>query len=1498
MLTLSRHNKKESRVQIIILMAAILWMNTPLFADSNIAQQPLFLSRSVQPLVMLNLSNDHQLYFEAYPDYADLSGDGLADRTYQHSVDYFGYFDPYKCYAYESNIFVPKRLTNDKYCTNEWSGNFLNWISMSRIDVVRKILYGGYRSTDTSSQTILERSYIPSDAHSWVKYYNGSDLNQLTPFNSPQASTARSNSSHTLTTTNFRDSNNAKTFAITSGSFSVKIGDQIRLSERNSPENYMYGVVTTASSSSITVQVNGIGANSVPGKQISDWDIINPTRAGMSFCNTTWDSNSTNSQDVTSPPKIRMAEGNYSLWTANERWQCAWSGERSRTGHTEMRIGGISFSNGNEVSISGIYANSDNPTLNDGNNQEFNARVSVCVEGLHGTENCKQYQNGNYKPIGLLQRYGDTDQIHFGLLTGSYSKNKSGGMLRKNIGSFLDEVNPQTGQFLTPDSNESIVGTLNRLRIYGYQHGSNRGTYAGDNCSEDTPFNNGNCSNWGNPQAEIFLESLRYLAGLQPTAAFIGNDSSYITGLNNASWIDPYTSANYCASTNIIQFNASITSYDNDELSGISDIWPNTTAKQLTDIIGSGEGVHGNSYFVGVSGTANNRYCTGKLVSSLGDIFGICPEGPNLSGSYHIAGLAHKAYTSSIRSISDDNNQVLTNEVFVQTYGVSLAPAVPKIEISIPNSSRKVTILPACDNKGPGTTVEDRGRCALADFKVIDQDTNSGSFLITWDISEAGMDFDMDLNGVLTYSISSNNQITVTTRMFAQSSGRKAGFGYIISGTTADGFHAHSGINNYTFNDPTSVPGCNNCTVDNSPTSYTYNITTSTADSLEDPLFYAAKWGGFDKEQSINFPSSSMSWDSNSDGLPDNYFFAINPAQLSESLATVFDNIAESSSAAAATAANSTRLQTDNRIYQAVFESRFWSGQLISYSFSPYAANPESRMTELWRVPSETTPLPNWASRKILIHRNPDTVNFTWNAFTPAQQENWFNNDQNLLNYLRGDRTNEGIYRIRASELGDIVNSSPVYAGPELSFGHNIPGYSSFLTANQNRPGMIYVGSNSGMLHGFDASTGDEKFAFIPSEILPSIKNIADPNYTHQYFVDGQQHVAHVQINGSWETILVGSLGAGGRSIYALKVTDPDNPTVLWEFTDSDLGYTFGRPTIGQLDNGQWVVVFGNGYESPSQNAILYVVDIATGQTVPNGKITTSISGNNGLSAPTVVVDDLRTMTYAFAGDLRGNMWKFDLRSSVLSISFNNQPLYQAGNNQPITTKPAVGAHPAGGYMVYFGTGKYFENTDNLSPTPDSPVHSFYGIRDGSVITSKTQLLQQSIIWQGTLPISDSALRVTSNNVYQGSERGWYIDLIYNDNKQGERVIATPIIRHGRIIFTTLIPNADPCGFGGESWLMELSALTGSRLSYSVFDIDGDGAVNDGDEITIVVNGQTITVPVSGLASNVGIINTPTIIGDGATEFKVLSGSTGELQTVTERGDGRSRTRTTWRQLQ
>lgn len=1517
---------------------------------SGISQVPLFVRHSVTPQVMLTMSNDHQLYFEAYPDYADLSGDGEAERTYNHDIDYYGYFDSYKCYDYNTTnkMFVPESENSNKYCNGNWSGNFLNYISLARIDVIRKILYGGYRSTDTSTTSVLERTYLPNDAHSWVRYYDGNDINDLTPFSLPDTTETTSNSSHTVPAGSRNDSTDRKTFStLWNSTDDAQVGDQVVIQSQGSPETvWMEGVIRTFNTGSREINVQVTNSSGIDVNSYNDWTITNESRRGISFCNTTV-SGTTWSQNVTDPPLIRVASGNYSLWTANERWQCRWSNEKNRTGHSEMRIGEMSFSNGNAFSFTGIPANSDNPVKTDvglGIN-DYNVRVKACADGLIGKERCKQYPDGNYKPIGLLQHYGDDGRLHFGLLTGSYSRNKSGGVLRKNTSSLQDEVNVSTDGTFKEAAQGNIIESLNLMRIYGYSH--NDGTYgssSGDHCPFGlTSFTDGRCTNWGNPMSEMFLETLRYFSNAnQPYPDFKVSGDDKIPDLTSADWADPLCTETWCAPLSIITINASIPSYDHDQFGGLSDIGASSIS-QLTDVVGQGEGIHNQSWFVGESGTGtNDRLCTPKNITSIGEAQGLCPEAPSQQGTFHIAGLSHYAFTNSLRSDLVDS-QGNTVDIQAKTYAVEMAPAVPTINIPLPGQTETaVQILPACEN------INDNGRCGLVDFKIVDQDIGDGTgkFLINWEAAEWGGDYDMDMNGVLSYNITSS-YITVTTEVFAQSSSRKLAFGYIISGTTQDGYHAHSGINNYSYTDPTGVLACDQCKMGDPPTSVTYDLGTSAGDLLRTPLYYAAKWGGYNQKK--NFPSDQSSWDSEGDGLPDNYYYAIDPAQLAEDLEDVFVDVVETTGSAASVVANSVRLDTGTYIYQARFRTDDWSGELLAYPVEM-----DGSLGEVdWEAGER---LPAHAQRQIFTYDTDGSegIEFKWGSLNQTQKD--FLTSEDVLNYIRGDQSkeisNNGEFRDRDRLLGDIVNSDPVFVSA-ANYGYNIESipegfttdplvegaYNQFLSDIQDRSQMIYVGANDGMLHGFRVEekgiwkAGEEMFAYIPNAVIENLKELSDPGYEHRYYVDGPARVGDAYINNQWRTILVGSTGAGGRTVFALDVTDPDyfdEDNILWEFTDDDLGYSIGQPTIARLGSNDWVAVFGNGYGSDNHLAKLFILDLTTGDVLKIIDTKAGAEANpNGLSTPVPVdVDYDRITDYVYAGDLLGNMWKFDLKGGInqWDVAFaqgqNRYPLFTArdrdGNVQPITARPAVGSHPDGDYMVYFGTGKFFEIDDNKVDNV-TDHQTFYGIRDtGTRITEedRSKLKKQKILYEGSQHNHD--VRVTSKydvNYTDDSDpaenpikRGWYLDLIKPDGTAdgvllGERVISPALLRAGRIIFNTLIPSDHPCDFGGSSWLMELDSLTGGRLDYSPFDFNGDMLFNIEDFVTVQILDEDsvsveVTVPVSGLKLDIGIGKTPAVISAGEAEYKFFSGSSGDVQVVTENpGDAAATGRQSWREL-
>ena len=1370
-------NKTRSLINIA---AAILSIGVAHSANSlTLAQSPLFLAQPVKPLVMLNMSNDHQLYFKAYDDYSDLDGDGVLDTTYSNNIEYYGYFDSGKCYVYQNARFEPNRATDSESKCNytggssEWSGNFLNWATMTRMDAVRKILYGGFRSTDSEydstdvskdGDTVLERAFLPHDAHSFAKYYNGSDISSLTPFN-------------------------------------------------------VSGGAKTATS-------------------------------GITICNTTPGSGS--SESVTSAPELRIVQGNYSLWASNERWQCRWKNESG--------VGSSQGKNGNDPTKSFIYANSDSP-IKDGDSgvglgdHEYNVRVQVCVEGKE-EENCEAYPNGNAKPGGLLQKYGEDGDILFGLITGSFGRNKSGGVLRKNISNFSDEINESTdGTFVDA---AGIVKTLNLLRIYGYDYG--QGHYNNtDDCEWGlSSFNDGSCTNWGNPQSEIYLESLRYLGGRSANPNFASSDSDYITGLSSPEWSDPLDSSNYCAAVSVIQFNASTSSYDgdySDSTFSLIDIW--------TDKIGEAEGIHGGNYFVGESDADNNQLCTAKGVSALSGVSGTCPDAPRLEGTYDIAGMAYFARSNSIRND-------LPSEQTVRTYGVALAPAVPRIEVPVPGvADKSISILPACRNTNPNPD----GNCAIVDFKVVEQDqgvdtgagvlANTGKLYVNWEDSEQGGDFDQDMWGIIDYTVTST-QVKVTTNAIAESTSQPLGFGFVISGTTNDGFHVNSGVEGFVH----SGSGCttdDSCVVSDEAYTQVFSVGSSSANLLESPLYYAAKWGGYSDDENGNPPTE----ESIAAGEPETYFYAIDPAKLEESLSDALEQVAAAAGSASSVATNSTRLGTDTVIYQALFNSADWSGEVRALNLK------EDGTVGSTKWVTDDSKFDSPGVRDIFTYNNVG-VEFAWANLSVAQQQALGATEAegtDVINWVRGQDVT-GL-RDRGSLLGDIVNSSPVFAGRKKFNFHMLSeelgglDYEAYYNSRKaTRDEVLYVGANDGMLHAFDAASGEEKFAYIPSGVYEQLKNLSATNYgstanPHAYSMDGKLFVGDAYVNGVWKNILVGSLGAGGRGVFALDITEAgtfDEGNVLFELTEADfpeIGNVTGELTIAPTNDG-WKLIFGNGYNSENTRARLFVVDLENPLTETK-VIETSLAGSNGLAGPALLTNGDGEVDTAYAGDLLGNMWKFDLSDNQANnwgVAFKNgEPLFTAvdpnGKVQPITATPTLGLNSqmVDAIMVYFGTGSYLTSSDN---TTGDVINSFYALADQDAeIEARSDLMQKSISAEGN-GVRDVA--DNSATSWWTNKKGWYMDLSYGGAVTGERVISKPLLIYDRLLFPTMITSSDPCSFGGSGWLMELVAVGDRYEGHSIFGEDGlevDYAVISYSEI--IRSGEKAYLPTSNIKGELDV---------------------------------------------
>ncbi|WP_053981692.1 pilus assembly protein [Marinagarivorans algicola] len=1213
-------NNWLSHLLLIACIVIIVLSSSNIHAQSAYDYQntpPLSGGNNTPPMVMLSMSSDHQLFFKAYNDFDDINGDGNADTTYNKTIEYIGYFDSEMCYVYGSGVFSPSTPTSASYyCNtrgkNQWSGNFLNWVSMTRIDIVRKILYGGLRSTDTDKTTILERSHLTSDAHSFAKYYNGNDLKFLTPFN---------------------------------------------------------------------VQV---------GKDSVD--------SGVTFCNTTVDlSMGIASHKSTQPPLIRAVKGNFSFWPAGERWQCLYQEEQYITG------GSVANSDPGVLVSLGIYAHHQSPKKSTHQLADYIARVNVCTSKSNALrEECLQYPKGNSKPTGLLQRYGQAGEIQFGLITGSYMRNKDGGVLRKNIGPLSDEINTTTdGTFKTTLANGGIIQGLNSLRLanwYAQKTGLTAGTYQADKCTWGLNiFDNGSCTNWGNPFGEILLETYRYLAGATPTRQFTADDSFISPYLKPVMWEKPLTTDNYCSNLNILAFNSSTISYDGNHLNA-SDINLSTTGlNAITDRLGTLEGIKGEQYFVGKTlGVDQDELCTEKVVGSLSSVRGTCPDAPRLNGSYYSSGLAFYAKTNDI-------NKSIDGDQTVNTFGFSLAPSIPKIVLPRPKQEhKKITIFPACRNK------DVKGNCAIVDFKIIEPHNDddgdgiyTGLMYVTWEDSEQGGDFDQDINGLIAYELD-EQRLTVKTRVLKNSTFYKIGFGFVVNGVSraislngnaidqqGNGFHVVSGTNGF------DGDGCRNCSQKDGWSYKKFIVASGRAQFLEQPLYYAAKYGGFKDVNGNNIPDLQNEWDAinnltgapTPDGIPDNYHNANNPKELKIQFDKVITEILAGASSGTGSSVvtnagdgvglflqslyyptlnyagselswvgtlNGMFMDEHNHVREDTDGSRGLTiaDKIIDIEYDPTSKN---MMAQRYNINTDGTRgakqgglvslhtlKPVWSAHQALAEVTDPITQRIYN--TSAQKQRHIltaiddNNDglitqnahlkdfipatftgpnnyllgnvtstEKVINYIRGQDYPE--FRSRAANintttsgletwrLGDIANATPlIINAPKVGYDIEFSD-SSYLTYREkykNRRTVIYASANDGMIHAFNGGfynandkkystdkhpLGAELWGYVPYNLLPHLQWLTDHDYPHVAYMDGKLQSFDVNIfnddadhPGGWGTILVAGMRFGGGPIeinnagtpqtmrsawVVLDITNPEKPPKLVaEITDPNLGFT------------------------------------------------------------------------------------------------------------------------------------------------------------------------------------------------------------------------------------------------------------------------------------------------------------------------------------------------------
>jgi len=467
-----------------------------------------------------------------------------------------------------------------------------------------------------------------------------------------------------------------------------------------------------------------------------------------------------------------------------------------------------------------------------------------------------------------------------------------------------------------------------------------------------------------------------------------------------------------------------------------------------------------------------------------------------------------------------------------------------------------------------------------------------------------------------------------------------------------------------------------------------------------------------------------------------------------------------------------------------------------------------------------------------------------------------------MINFLRGDRSNEGrFYRTRIHVLGDIVASEARYVKTPM-FRYADAGYADYKAAQISRTSMVYAGGNDGMLHAFNADNGQEAWAYIPSMLLPDLHKLADKDYAskHQFYVDNSPEVGDICptatcTGAQWKTILVGGLNRGGKGYYALDITNPASPQLLWEFTDATLGYSYGNPRITKLKDGTWVVILTSGYNNADGIGRLYVLNAATGaviRTISTGVGTTvSPSGLARISAHAREPMTNNTVQAVYGGDLLGNLWRFDVNGDIGASGYDAHRLVTfrdaANNPQPITAKP-LEATINGKPVVYVGTGRFLGTSD----VADARTQSFYAVKDNldAVTLANPRSSGSNFVAQtltaGTCPTGTAsdvcaaaqAVRTSSNNpVNWNSHNGFYLDFVTG----GERASTDPSLGLGTLVFTTVTPQVSSVSACGAD-TMDVAASYFYAIDYKT-----GGAV-------IGTNG------VSGVSLGAGMVTRPILV--------------------------------------
>ena len=605
------------------------------------------------------------------------------------------------------------------------------------------------------------------------------------------------------------------------------------------------------------------------------------------------------------------------------------------------------------------------------------------------------------------------------------------------------------------------------------------------------------------------------------------------------------------------------------------------------------------------------------------------------------------------------------------------------------------------------------------------------------------------------------------------------------------------------------------------------------------------------------------------------FFGADSPSAVKEAFRSIFARANNQVTSGGQVTGTSRRVSAGSQTFDVSYTPADWYSTITAYGVYSDGTRGLSQWT------TDATLLSDSPSRNLYTwdSASGQARTFAWTSFTTTEKASYFGTtgipagDQDLLNYLRGNRSQESIkFRRRVQLLGDVVGSD-LLASAKTDQGYQFlasgSGGSSYAAFVNGKKSVIFVGANDGMLHGF-STTGQELFGYFPGAVLGKLKDLAKSPLVRQPLVDGPLTLGDAYLGGAWKTVLIAGLGGGGKTVVGIDVTSITQNSgsgtfsasnILFEVSDADMGYSYAKPVVGRTAKGDWVAIWGNGYGGATGRAVLFVYNLTTKtlSKVDTGVGSLTVGNENGMGSPAGIEFSSGNIVGVYAGDYQGNLWKFVLGSTgAFTASAGTTPFFRAtdpgGARQPITAAPEAVLHPAGGTIVLFGTGKFFEAQDRST----RDVNTFYAVRDqGKAGTlSRSNLVTQTIT-AGTT--AGSALRALSTNPIDYSlKAGWYVDLsttLAAGGPSGERVVAKPILLNDLTVFATYTPGDNECEGAGTSYMMFVNAFTGGNLS-PVFDSSGDGAIDSSDKpasgnnyagMKVADAGGTLSSPIGSL---------------------------------------------------